>query len=97
LGCLKKSVKIRMITITGKISKTPSGTEMLELPFSLIGLRKRARYCAILPPLVGFLLFSSWIGSCNDEVDGTYLPALLSKSMAAARWVRMMKRADLSA
>ena len=42
-GCLTKSTSIRMMTMQGKRMTTPSGTEMLEFPLSLNGLRKNAR------------------------------------------------------
>ena len=42
-GCLTKSTSIRMTTMQGKSTTTPKGTEMLELPLNLRGLRKKAR------------------------------------------------------
>ena len=42
-GCLTKSTSIRMTTMPGKSTTTPKGTEMLELPLNLRGLRKKAR------------------------------------------------------
>lgn len=41
-GCLTKSTSMRMMTMQGKRMTTPSGTEMLELPLNLKGLRKNA-------------------------------------------------------
>lgn len=38
LGCLTNSARIRMTTMQGKTTTTPSGTEMVELPRSLNGL-----------------------------------------------------------
>lgn len=37
-GCLTNMTRIRMTTMHGKRTTTPSGTEMVELPFNLMGL-----------------------------------------------------------
>lgn len=42
-GCLTNRTSIRMTTMQGKSTTTPNGTDMLEFPLSLRGLRKKAR------------------------------------------------------
>jgi len=58
VGCLTNNVKMRTTTMQGKRMTTPSGTEMLELPFSLRGRLRYARREASVPRC----LFSSAVG-----------------------------------
>lgn len=67
-GCLTKSTSMRITTIQGKSTTTPNGTDMLEFPLSLRGLRKKARreanrFVGRIVDDDGFLSFSSEIGS----------------------------------
>jgi hypothetical protein len=61
LGCLTNRTSMRITTMQGKRTTTPRGTDMLELPFNLRGLRKKARRDAI--PFAFALVFSSLVGS----------------------------------
>jgi hypothetical protein len=62
LGCRTKSTKIKTTTIQGNNKTTPSGMEMLELPFNLNGRRKNAN----LEELFVFVFISSIEGSSGD-------------------------------
>ena len=79
-GCRTKRTRIRTTTMHGKMMTTPKGTEMLELPFNLRGLRKKASREAnrlergFLPP------FSSDRGSCGGP-EGMSLPARRKRSI----------------
>lgn len=61
LGCLTNSTNISINTIQGNSTTTPKGTEILELPLSRSGLRKKAR--REWSWLRRVLLFSSIVGS----------------------------------
>lgn len=60
-GCLTNNTRMRTTTMHGKRITTPSGTEMLEFPLNLNGLRKNARREVIM--LGRILRFSSAVGS----------------------------------
>lgn len=70
LGCLTNSTRIRMRTMQGKRTTTPKGTDMLELPFNLKGLLKKASREA--RPFDLDFPFSSLVGSWGAAV-GTRL------------------------
>lgn len=42
-GCLTKSMRIRITTMSGKMMTTPMGIEMVEFPLRRKGRRKKAR------------------------------------------------------
>jgi hypothetical protein len=80
LGCRTKSTNINTTTIHGKRRTTPSGTEILELPFNLSGRRKNANRDV-------FLLFdfpSSSIGTFGAE--GKRLITRCTKLIVATVW-----------
>lgn len=81
-GCLINSTRIRIMTMQGKRMTTPSGTDMLEFPLNLSGLRKKARRDA---NDVGRGLtsrrFSSAVGNRGGPV-ATSLLALRNRSMS---------------
>jgi hypothetical protein len=63
LGWRTKSTRINTTTIHGKRSTTPSGIEMLELPFKRSGRRKKAN----LEEAFDFVLTSSTDGRLGAE------------------------------
>lgn len=85
LGCLTNRTSMRITTMHGNRTTTPRGTDILELPFNLRGLRKKARREVI--PLDFAFVFSSLVGRC-EEVAGTRLYVRRKRSMMAdlQRW-----------
>jgi hypothetical protein len=83
-GCRTKSTRMRIRTTQGKSTTTPSGTDMLELPRSLRGLRKKARRDRIgLGRVCGCLPFSSEVGSAavGEDDEEPRLTARRTKSI----------------
>ena len=69
----------------GKRMTTPRGTETLEFPRILIGLRKNARREAhVFPGRTLGASFSSATGSCVCLPAGIYLPARRRRSILVA-------------
>jgi len=64
-GCLTNNTSIKTITIHGNKSTTPSGMDMLELPFILSGFLKNARLLEEAAFRMVFVVFSSIEGSSS--------------------------------
>jgi hypothetical protein len=80
-GCLTKSTSMRMMTMQGKRMTTPSGTEMLEFPLNLNGLRKNAsREANVCGRGLTSRRFSSAVGSWGVAL-ATSLLALWNRSI----------------
>jgi hypothetical protein len=77
-GCLTNNTRIRTTTMHGKSMTTPSGTDMLEFPLNLNGLRKKARRKAHMFGRV--FGFSSDVGNWGGP-DPTSLLALRKRSI----------------
>lgn len=63
LGCRTNSTNINTTTMQGNRSTTPSGMEMLELPFNRNGRRKKAS----LELVFALVLTSAMVGICGDD------------------------------
>lgn len=83
-GCLTNRTSMKMTTMHGNISTTPSGMEMLELPFNRKGRRKNAS----LDEFLVFVFNSSIVGILGD--GGRRLRARRTTSMAAVTLSRMV-------
>jgi hypothetical protein len=77
LGCRTNSTKINTTTIQGNNNTTPSGMEMLELPFNLSGRLKKAS----LELTLDLVFCPSTIGRFGDV--GRRFSTLCTKPMAA--------------
>jgi hypothetical protein len=94
LGCRTNSTNINTTTIHGNSRTTPSGMEMLELPFNLNGLRKNAN----LEEALFFVLPSSIEG--RSGVVGSRFQTLCTKPIDilvfADRWESFVIRGEVS-
>lgn len=83
LGCRAKSTNINTTTMQGKSKTTPSGMDMLELPFNLSGLLKKASREVFL----GFDLLSSIWGSSGAV--GIRFHTLCTKPIVMSMFARL--------
>lgn len=92
-GCLTKSTSIRMMTMHGKRMTTPSGTEMLEFPLNLNGLRKKAsREAKVFGRALTSRRFSSAVGRGGEPPDTSRLALWYRSILASVRDRRASKR-----
>ncbi len=84
-GCLTKSTRMRMTTMQGKSTTTPNGTDILEFPRNLKGLRKKARREA--NRFVGLMVDNDGKeedGECVEDGDGLSFSSKIVGSGEAA-------------